>query len=205
MALTSSRLPFLPRVREGRHLRRYRQYLLEDNILAHSAPLLAHLDRLPLRVQPQAGGAAVPLIEAAQLAPRIRLVSPPSPGRELILRQLCLRWAQGQPIQQTFPVLYNLHADCDQSVMPLQIIQREFARLGFEHDDLTLKRGIAAGLWLFLLDGWDTLGCEAQARWAGWLKTCADRYPAMACVVVTGPQPAWPGFEDWAVADWAER
>jgi hypothetical protein len=206
MALTSSRLPFLPRVREGRHLRRYRQYLLEANVLAHSAPLLAHLDRLPLAVQPLAGGGAAPLIDAVQHAPRIRLVSPPSPSRELILRQLCLRWAQGQPIQQSFPVLYHLDGAHDRQPTPIQIIQREFARLGFEHDELTIKRGLAAGLWLFLLDGWDGLCADQQARWSTWLKTCAERYPAMACVIVTGPLAApWPAFEDWAVADWDER
>lgn len=200
MALTSSRLPFLPRVREGRYLRRYRQYLLEHNVLTRSAPLLPHLERLPLLVQPAGGGESVALAEAIKTSPKIRLVSAAATARDLISRQLCLHWAQGQPISQAFPVLYHLPITNSTHVTPITLLQREFQTLGFDHDELTIKRGLAAGLWLFLLEGWDELAPDHQSAWATWLQTCADRYPALAAVVVTGPmQQSWPAFEDWVV------
>ena len=200
MALTSSRLPFLPRVREGRYLRRYRQYLLEENVLTRSAPLLPHLERLPLLVQPIAGGEAVSLAEALKNSPKIRLVSAASTMRDLISRQLCLHWAQGKQISQAFPLLYRLAAVQSSNITPLHLLQREFQTRGFDHDELTIKRGLAAGLWLFLLEGWDELAPDQQSAWATWLQTCADRYPALAAVVVTGPmEQSWPAFEDWVV------
>jgi hypothetical protein len=204
MALNQSRLPFLPRLREHRDVRRYRQHLLEGNVLARSAPLLPHLDRLPLMVQPAAGGPAMSLLAALELSPRIRLVSLPSSGRSLILRQLCLQWAHGIALPQVrLPFLYHLPANEPPTTPPFEIIRREFSLLGFEHNELMIKRGLAAGMWLFLLEGWDQMDAEHQTVWARWLTACAERYPALATVVSTGPLgQQWTYFDDWQIVGW---
>ena len=204
MALTQSRFPFLPRFRDYRDTRRYRQHLLEDNVLTRSAPLLPHLERVPLLVRPAGGGEAVALLTALESSPRIRLVSPPSSGRSLILRQLCLSWARGAGLPQArLPFLYHLPANEPPSTPPFAIIRREFGDLGFEQDELMIKRGLAAGLWLFLLEGWDELDSQHQAVWMGWLTACAERYPALATVVTTGPvAQRWLHFDDWLLVGW---
>jgi hypothetical protein len=112
MALSPSQGMFWPRLREQKHLRRYRQQLLERNLLTRSTPLLAHLERLPLTVQParqEPPGARLPLAQALAQAPRIRIVSQVRAERSLIVRQLCLHWAQEQgPLAQLVPLLINL-------------------------------------------------------------------------------------------------
>ncbi len=204
MALTQSRLPFLPRLREHRDVRRYRQYLLEGNVLARSAPLLPHLERLPIMVQPVAGGPALALLVALEMSPRIRLVSPPSSGRALIMRQLCLQWAHGIALPQArLPFLYHLCANEPPTTPPFEIIRRELSGLGFEHNELMIKRSLAAGMWLFLLEGLDELDAEHQKVWAQWLTSCSERYPALATVVSTGPLgQQWTYFDDWQIVGW---
>ncbi len=207
MALTQPRLPFLPRLREHRDVRRYRQHLLEGNVLARAATLLPHLQRLPITVQPAAGGPAVSLLVALELSPRIRLISGPSSGRALIMRQLCLQWAHGIALPQTrLPFLYHLPANEPPTTPPFDIIQRELSGLGFEHNELMIKRSLAAGMWLFLLEGWDELDREHQQIWARWLTACSERYPALATVVSTGPlAPQWTYFDDWEIVGWDSR
>lgn len=207
MALTQSRLPFLPRFRDHRDVRRYRQHLLENNVLTRSAPLLPHLERLPILVQPASGGAAVTLLSALEESPRMRIVSLPSTWRSLVLRQLCLQWAHGQGLTQArLPFLYHLPAHEPPTTPPLKLLHREFQALGFNHDELMIKRGLAAGLWLLLLEGWDELNLERQKSWTHWLTSCAERYPALATVVVTGPiDQGWAYFEDWNIVKWQQE
>ena len=199
MAL-SLRLSWLPRWRDRRQGQRYKQYLLEGNVLVRSAPLLPHLERLPLQVQAAMGGEALPLSAALDTSPRIRLISPPSSGRRLVIRQLCLQWAQGHTLAHNrVPLLLNLQP----TIPPLDLICRELALLGFEHDPLVVKRMLAAGMWLVLIEGWEELPATDQLRWQEWCNGVAARYPMLALVVVTGPlAEPWAMFEDWNITGW---
>ncbi len=204
MAFTSSRITWLPRWRDRRQGRRYRTYLLEGNVLVRSQPLLPHLERLPLLVEPDSADMALPLHEALLHTPHIRLVGAPSSGRRLALRQLCLRWAQGEPLPQNgIPLLYQIPAAADPHTKPLDYLCHELASLGFEHDGLVVKRMLAAGMWLLLIEGLDRLEPQARTVWQRWLQQSVIRYPALSIVVADTPTvEPWPMFSDWRLVGW---
>ena len=198
MALTTFRLTFLPRLRDGRQVRRYRQYMLESNTLAPSTLLLKHLERLPLQVSPAKGGDMQTLRAALAINSQIRLIVRESSEGLLALKQLCLQWAYGMEIEHTyFPLLISLPQVSDHDT-PMMLLRNECDRLGFESDDLSLKRGLAAGIWLFLLDGWDDLDEPQKQKWSFWIEGCIQRFPAVCVVLPTvKTTPILNDFEPW--------
>lgn len=201
MARSSFR--FFPVVHEQRYVRRYREQLLHQNILAHSTPLLPHLERLPLLMYSAQHPEPLSLAEALRLSPRIRLVSDAHTAQTLILRQFCLHWAKNQAlVQRIVPLLTRVPTT---EVPPEAVLRRTLQTFGFPADLLMLRRGLATGVWLLLLEGWSELAAERHDVWRDWVLTMGDRYPALSVVVATGPiSEAWPDFDDWLVQPLAD-
>ncbi|HEY1016146.1 MAG TPA: hypothetical protein VGE07_25785 [Herpetosiphonaceae bacterium] len=202
MALSPLQRLFWPRLREQQHLRRYRQHLLERNVLTRSTPLLSHLDRLPLTLRPAGRDAERhSLAQALHSVHRIRIVNPLYGGRSLVLRQFCLHWAQERAqLDQCVPLLVD--AAPGQGA-PADVLLERLGEYGFDADILQLRRGLAGGQLVLLLDSWEALSAHEQAAWRDWLVGNAERYPAFTAVVITGPgSEPWPLFEDWLIDGW---
>ncbi|WP_110513096.1 NACHT domain-containing protein [Herpetosiphon llansteffanensis] len=202
MALATFRLNFLPRLRDGRQIRRYRHHLLEGEALVGSQPLLPHLQRLPLQFQQVEGGPAMPLRDALRETPRLALIEPGS--RSLAMRQLCLQWARGAQLPTAYvPLFYRVQQTADHSIQPLQLLHQQMEQLGFAINELVVKRGLAAGVWLLLIEGWDQLKPNQQQRWSAWIGTWLERYPALSMMLATSkPQTIPDQFALWHSVQW---
>ncbi|MCA0352140.1 MAG: hypothetical protein LCH85_09105 [Chloroflexi bacterium] len=202
MALATFRLNFLPRLRDGRQIRRYRHHLLEGESLVGSQPLLPHLQRLPLQFQQVEGGPSMTLRDALRETPRLALIEPGS--RSLAMRQLCLQWARGAQLPTAYlPLLYQVQQPLSRLTQPLHLLHQEIEKLGFAMTELAVKRGLAAGLWLLLIEGWDQLNQSDQQRWSNWVSSWLERYPALSMMLSTSkPQTIPHQFALWHSVQW---
>ncbi|MFD3162905.1 NACHT domain-containing protein [Herpetosiphon sp. NSE202] len=202
MALATFRLNFLPRLRDGRQIRRYRHHLLEGEALVGSQPLLPHLQRLPLQFQQVEGGPSMTLRDALRETPRLALIEPGS--RSLAMRQLCLQWARGAQLPTAYvPLLYRVQQAANHSIQPLQLLHQQMEQLGFAINELVVKRGLAAGVWLLLIEGWDQLKPNEQQRWSTWISAWLERYPALSMMLATSkPQTIPNQFALWHSVQW---
>lgn len=133
--------------------------------------------------------------------PRLCIVSPPCAERSLLFRLLCLRWAYGDlPNLKRVPLLLPLP---QLGGAPEQAVAMAMGRAGFHASLMAVRRGLAAGQWLLLVDGWDALAQPRQEEWSKWLLQVLHCYPALAVIVAAGPggDAAWPGLAPCEIAD----
>jgi hypothetical protein len=185
---------------DQRHVSRYRRRILEGRIV-QLAPVT---EDVPLALAAcNAPERTYPLQELLLDIPRIRITSPRAPERTQLLVQICREWASeelqlglAKPLMITLPEARRT---------PEQAIADAMDDAGFPDDLMSVRRSLASGHWLLLLDGWDRLPAAAREQWRDWLVETVERYPGLPVVVATGPddQARWNGLHGWELAQYA--
>jgi hypothetical protein len=182
---------------DQRKVSRYRRRILDGRIIqlkaaAEDGPLALVLGNAPEH--------AYPLQELLADTPRIRITSPRVPERTQLLVQICQQWAGEELVLGLAkPLLITLP---EARRTPEQAIADAMDEAGFPDDLMSVRRSLASGHWLLLLDGWDRLPAAAREQWRDWLVETVERYPGLPVVVATGPddQARWNGLQGWELA-----
>jgi hypothetical protein len=137
----------------------------------------------------RAGADDVNIYELIRTKAKIVVTGPPGAGKSMLLRHLALEYATPRATTSSgavLPVLLDLHRmsglSLDAGLVEEQII-RQFGRDGFPGSDRFVRRCLAEGFLVVLLDGLDEVNSETRPRLASLLDEFVDTYEACSIIV----------------------